>query len=197
MTETNNPTQVLLIIALLLMVLRWIPLPRLTGRLLGVALLLMTPLFPGCETNTQPAQSPKAQFEYGLQAAQTEKTATALEAFNSAAARLDGKQRAAALYNQGTLLLTCRRPDEAITLFEQALILVPGDKEIRDNLMFALAKSEKITTDGQGMPESQASEKGQEMSRQQAQRLLDSVQLDPTAPPSEATSSPPTVLKEW
>jgi tetratricopeptide (TPR) repeat protein len=143
---------------------------------------------------------PRAEFESGLRAAQNKDIESALKAFFRAAEGLDEHHRGSALYNLGTLRLEAGQVDEAIVLLEQALILMPGDEIIRDNLLLALAHPSMLTNDGSGTPNQQEDDKGDEgdrMSPQQAQRLIDSVRLDPTAPPIEATIRPPTVLKEW
>lgn len=190
------PTHLAISVALFLLLLCWAPAIMSTGRLCSVSLLLLALMLPGCENNAASIQ-PRRQFIYGLQAAQNKDTANALAAFAAAANELDGKQRGTALYNQGTLLLEAGQTDDAIALLEHALILLPGDEITRDNLLLALAQQPAIATDGKSRPKHMESRKGEELSPRQAQRLIDSVRLDPAAPLTEATIHPPTVLKEW
>ncbi len=197
-TETVDPppTQIIIIVALFLLLLRSAPAIVSIKRILPVTLSLLILLLPGCEHNTASIQ-PRTQFVNGLQAAHNKDTESALAAFATAAKQLDGKQLGIALYNQGTLLLGTGQADVAVVMFEQALLLLPGDAASIDNLLLALNQQAAISSDGKGKPEQVATGEGEELSPEQARRLIDSVHLDPAAPLTEATVRQPTVLKEW
>ncbi len=194
-TVDPPPTHIALVVALLLLLLRSAPATVSFKRIFPVALSLWILLMPGCEHNTK--SQPWTQFENGLQAANNNDTDSALAAFATAAKELDGKQRGIALYNQGTLLLETGQADAAVVMFEQALLLLPGDAASIDNLLLALIQQAAISSDGKGKPEQVATGAGEELSPEQARRLIDSVHLDPAAPLTEATVRQPTVLKEW
>jgi tetratricopeptide (TPR) repeat protein len=130
-------------------------------------------------------------------AAQNKNIDMALTAFAGAADNLDGQQLGAALYNQGTLLLETGQADAAIPLLERAMVLMPGDRMSRENLLLALSQSSPFAMDGDGSSKPTETDEGDEMSAEQAEQLVNSVRLDPSAPPIEATIHPPTVLKEW
>ncbi len=196
--ETSDPlpSQITIIVALFLLLLRWAPPTMSIKRIFPSALSLLILLSPGCENNTVSLQ-PRSQFETGLQAAHNMDNSSALAAFATAANELDGKQRGIALYNQGTLLLETGQADAAVDMFEQALILLPGDVACIENLLLAMKQEATLSNDGKSKPEYVASGEGEELSPEQAKRLIDSVQLDPAAPMTETMVRQPTVLKEW
>jgi Ca-activated chloride channel family protein len=195
--KTNRMTTLFLIIALILVGLRWLPIKIEKNRALSLGILFLTLLFPGCKDLATDSLDPQDQFKTGLLAAQNKETAAALTAFAAATKSLDGVQRSAALYNQGTLLLNTGHPSEAVTRFEQALILMPKDEMIRENFLLALAQTDALISKSDGDSKQEEVDRGNEMSPQQAQHLIETVQLDPKAAPIEATILPPTVLKEW
>ena len=197
-TETSDfpPTRRVIFIALFLLLLRWTPAIVPTTRIFSFSLLLLVLFLPGCDNESQTTE-PRASFNSGRLAAQNKDTEGALEAFSAAAENLDGVQRGTSLYNQATLLLETGKNHDAIILFEQALILMPGDASVRDNLLLALDQQTTFSSDGHDKAKHEETSEGEEMSPQQAQRLIDSVQLDPAAPLTESTVRHPTVLKEW
>ncbi len=193
---SKGSENLILIIALFLLLFRWVPTALSREGLFTLFLLLTLPL-PGCDREPRQNRQGRTAFEEGVLAVQNKNTEVALTAFAGAADRLDGQQRGTALYNQGTLLLEEGQADAAIPLLEQALLLMPGDRMIRENLLLALSQSNLFTLDGSGRSKPTETDEGEEMSREQAEQLVNSVRLEPTAPPAQAPIHPPAVLKEW
>ncbi len=194
---TEETLDFFLIGALFLTLLRWVPTALSVGRLVPFALLTLTLFFFSCGNKTEQSRQGRSDFETGRQNADNQNIKAALTAFSAAADNLDGEQRGTALYNQGTLLLAAGQTDAAIRLLEQALLLMPGDEMVRDNLLLALSESSPFSIDQDGRSKPTKSDEGKELSVEQAEQLVNAVHLNPTPPATQAIASPPIVLKEW
>jgi len=173
--------------ALLLLVSRLIPwrVPRRGTLRRSVAAATLIALCACPAPESQPAESAAGAFVRGLQAADGGDLEQAAAAFSAAADRLDGEARGAALFNQATVLLQAGQPHPAVTLLENALLLLPGDAPTRDQLLLALqaAAAEPATGDAGATEENEAAG-GEQLTCQQAEALLQSIDPDPATPPA-------------
>lgn len=182
------------VLALLLLVLRLLPLPR-RWQLAGSALILVA--VTGCPESSGAKDPAALRFASGLQAAQAGKFNQAQQEFSAAAAELDGAARAAALYNQATLLLQSGEAAKALPLLETALLLTPDDADSRDQLLLAL---EMLSEEPQRHESSTGKDEengGEQLTRLQAERLLHSIDPDPATLPAQPWPASPPVKAVW
>ncbi|AMV72839.1 hypothetical protein JCM30471_34760 [Desulfuromonas carbonis] len=172
-----------LVLALALLLAR--QLPGLPGwRPQAAAGLLALLVFAACS----PAQEEppgRDDFSRGVSAAAARDYPGAAAAFAAAAASLEGEERGIALYNSGSALLQGGQAPAALPLLEEALLLLPGDAEVRRN--FALALREAGDQAGAGVGEEMPSrpDHGADgFSAEQALQLLEAVRPAPGAPPT-------------
>lgn len=128
----------------------------------------------------------EAVFRQASEKARAGDFTAAAAAFNRAAALLEGNRRSAALYDHGTALLLAGQPQAALAPLQQALLLQPGEADIRRNLALALRRSRNLPGQGAGeeAPGGQESDDDQAPSRLQALELLQSVRPLAGAPPT-------------
>jgi len=100
--------------------------------------------------------------------------------FGEAALLLEGEGRGKALYNRGTVILAQGDHRRALPLLEEAVILLPGDEEVRTNLVLALRAFGGDLPPGVGEGGGETEEEGG-MGSEEALRLLESVRPDPAA----------------
>ena len=173
----------LVALALLLRQLPWRP--RWEGAL--VATLLVAGSLGACRNDRTP--SPRQAFAEALALARSGEPLAAAEDF-AALHFSDPGERAAALYNQGTLLLLANRPKEALTPLQQGLLLAPGDGDLRRNLALALRRLGADRPPGLGEGEENApGGGGNDLSRDEALQLLEAVRPEVGAPPSSARAA--------
>jgi len=186
------------IVALILLGARYLSSRSRKIRLLLASSCLFLPLLlPGCQPEQQSVSSlGQIDFARGLQAAASGDLASAKQAFATAADQLDDEARSAALYNRGTLLLLTGQAQDAVTLFEAALLQTPGDVLLRDNLLLALQETDNNTTDGDTDSEDQ-SDGGDQLSPQQARTLINSIDPDPALLPATKWIEPKPVREVW
>lgn len=164
------------------------------GRLLLLGALLV---FAACRT--EQADSGSGLFREAERLSRNGQGEEAARHFGEAARQLEGEERAAALFNRGTLLLKSGNPHKALAPLEQALLLLPGDEAIRRNLALALRAigGERTPGIGEGEQESAGGDR-QDMSRQQALLLLESVRPAEDVPAaSHARVRETPVTRDW
>ncbi|TFG85911.1 MAG: tetratricopeptide repeat protein, partial [Gemmatimonadales bacterium] len=182
----------LTVAALVLLLIRQLPdWPR--RRLALVSLLLLG----ACQASAQPPG--EVAFAEGIRQHQAQAFDAAANTFAEAARLLDGEARASALYNQGTILLRQGRPEEALPLLESALLLLPGDSDVRNNFILALRAVGSGRGGGFGEGERNAPGTGSgELSREQALQLLEGVRAAAYAPVSDKVQLRETsVVRDW
>lgn len=178
----RRPTSWLLPLAALLLMMRHLGRrPRTTAA--AAALLALLLAAASC-TGGQQADG-RELFRQALQRHRAGDGTGAAELFARAARRLDAEERALALYDRATLLLAAGQPRNALSLLEEALLLAPGDRDIRTNLALALREIEGAPSAGAGRGTPEAEDgTGEGLSREQALQLLGSVRPAPGAPPA-------------
>jgi Ca-activated chloride channel family protein len=182
--------------AVLLLLLRQLPTPR-RERCKGVLLaLLPLLLFAACGGDGREGRSLFATAQKRTLEGRPDEAA---HLFNEAAQKLGGEERAVALFNQGTVLLTAGKAVEALPALEEALLLLPGDAAVRANLVLALRAGGERRPPGAGEKKRQGGESATEgLSHEQALKMLESVRPDPDAPAAEqAVAHERTVARDW
>lgn len=172
--DQNHDTRLLPAFALVLLLLRALPRPSRSSRILGPLLLL---LLAGCHPVED--DDGRAQFESALSG--NTRPATRAELFLEAARRLPKAEQAVALFNAGTLLLQAGSANRAVDTLEQALVLQPGDPDIRRNLVLALRLAQRQPPGGGGDPHPGVEPRPgrQGLPRSVAERLAESVSPAP------------------
>lgn len=179
-------------VALGLLLLRQLPSwPR--RHLALVAFLLLA----ACQGDDRPAG--ELAFDQGVRLHQATELDNAATAFAEAACHLDGDARGVALFNQGTLLLELDRAVDALPVLEAALLLLPGDREVRTNFILALRAAGTERGGGFGAGERTTPGAGNgELSREQALQLLEGVKTAPGAPLSDKVQLRETpIARDW
>jgi tetratricopeptide (TPR) repeat protein len=106
--------------------------------------------------------------------------------YAAAARDLEGTERGAALYNYGTALLGVGDAKKALAALEEAILLLPGDRQVRTNLALTLRALGDDLPYGGAPGEKGEETEGGELSRSQALQLLET--LTPR-PGSDAVST--------
>ncbi|MDF1581024.1 MAG: VWA domain-containing protein [Desulfuromonadales bacterium] len=136
----------------------------------------------------------------GYDAYQTGKLTAAARHYGAAAQHLDGAERAAALRDQGTVLLLNNAGQPAVDILTAALLENPQDEATRVNLALALRQSRADATEATGSGTSEPTEQnGARMSRQHALKLLKNVTPHtlPNAPLNNATMREVPLERDW
>lgn len=179
-----------LLLPLFLLLLRHIPLRRRSA-----APLFAMALLAACAGEPDPGS---ATFHRAESLIKSDPVA-AIDTFAAAASLLQGETRGVALYNQGSLLLQREQAASARPLLEEAILLLPGDPDVRRNLLIALSSAppEGGSTKSE-QREDELEGGGESLSRDEALQLLDALRPDLDAPASDRQESfTPVVLKEW
>ncbi|PLX95897.1 MAG: hypothetical protein C0621_02970 [Desulfuromonas sp.] len=180
-----------LILPLFLLLVRHLPWRRRTSSLLAVAIALVA-----CSQETAPGPTTFHRAETLV----TTQPGSAIDTFAIAASFLQGERRGVALYNQGSLLLQQEEPAAARSVLEEALRLLPGDPDVRNNLLIALSSAppENGSIGNKQRGEDDAEGGGESLSHDEALQLLDALRPDLDAPASDRQERfTPVVLKEW
>lgn len=152
-------------------------------------------------------KNPQPQFSLGQTLYLEQSYAASAEAFEKAASLMDHPAwKSAALYNAGNAHYRQGRVEDAIEKYKHALRLVPTDMNAKHNLEMAkkLAQMQKEQQKNQGDPKNQKDDKKQqpkpgEMSKEDAQRLLEAVaQQEKSAKEKADKKDPePTNGEDW
>lgn len=176
----------LLLPAILILLLRHLPFSLRRLRLgASLALLLLFLPLTACEDGQ--SRQGRELFARAGRLELAGETDGAMDCYARAADLLEGEERAAALYNRGTLLLVGGSPREALSLLEEAMILSPGDDAIRLNMALTLRALGEPPFPGVGDGgERNADGEGSGMSREEALQLLENIRPAPDAPAAVA-----------
>lgn len=175
------------VLAVLLLLLRHLPFRRRRWRL-GAALALTLLLLPLAACEKGELHEGRELFSRAVRQQSRGHAKEAANLFARAAALLEGEDRAAALFNRGTLLFAGGNPSMALPSLEEALLLCPGDMACRLNLALALRAlgDDRLAGVGDGdLPGND--DDGPAMSRSQALQLLESIRPEPDAPVAART----------
>ena len=146
--------------------------------------LALTALTLACHPREDP--SPRLLFAEARRASEAGFPLEAARLFAAAARDLEGTERGAALYNYGTALLGVGDAKKALAALEEAILLLPGDRQVRTNLALTLrALGDDLPYSGAPGEKGEETEGG-ELSRSQALQLLET--LTPR-PGSDAVST--------
>jgi len=191
------PTATVLGLTILLLLARWLPVGDIFDKRRAGLFLCLLLIIPAC----RPGQDSRGHdlFREAERLSRNGRAAEAARLFDQASHQLEGENRAAALFNCGTLLLADGQSQLALAPLEQALLLLPGDEAIRRNLALVLRASAAKRLPGSGEAESESDKNQQQgLSRQQALQLIESIRPDsaaPTASRAQVREAP--VTRDW
>lgn len=157
---------------------------RSRGTVVVVVALTLCGLTLACHPREDP--SPRLRFAEARRASEADSPLEAARLFAAAARDLEGSERGAALYNCGTVLLGAGDAKKALAALEEAILLLPGDRQVRTNLALTLRALGNDLPYGGAPGEKGEETEGGELSRSQALQLLET--LTPR-PGSDAVST--------
>jgi Ca-activated chloride channel family protein len=171
--RTVKGTTATLVLVLLLLLLR-----ELSGRIgpwkgRGAVALSLCALILACHPRENP--SPRLLFAEAREASEAELPLEAARLFAAAAQDLEGNERGAALYNYGTVLLGAGDAKKALAALEEAILLLPGDRQVRTNLALTLRALGDDLPYGSAPGDGGEETEGGTLSRSQALQLLEAV----------------------
>jgi Ca-activated chloride channel homolog len=157
---------------------------------------------------------PTANFDYGTALYRGQKYQEALEAFGKAAKSTDPAMQQAAEYNLGNTAYRMQQLDQAIEHYKRSLCLNSADQEAKYNLEMALRQQQQKQQDKdkqqdkpdqknqpQKQPEQSEEDKKNQLSKQEAERLLKSTGGDDEKLQRELRRAPTTERatrgKDW
>jgi len=157
---------------------------RSRGAIAVAAALALFGLTLACHPREDP--SPRLLFVEARKASDADSPLEAARLFAAAARDLEGNERGAALYNCGTVLLRAGDGKKALAALEEAILLLPGDRQVRTNLALTLRALGDDLPYGGAPGEKGGETEGGTLSRSQALQLLET--LTPR-PGSDAVST--------
>ncbi|ALC17106.1 von Willebrand factor type A domain-containing protein [Desulfuromonas soudanensis] len=143
------------------------------GTVTAVVALTLCGLTLACHPRDNP--SPRRLYAEALETAAADRPLEAARLFAAAARILEGTERGAALYNAGTLLLGAGDAKKALSPLEEAILLLPGDRQVRTNLALTLRALGEDLPYGSAPGEKGEEREGGTLSRSQALQLLETV----------------------
>jgi Ca-activated chloride channel family protein len=146
--------------------------------------LALAALTLACHPREDPSH--RLLFAEARKASEADFPLEAARLFAAAARDLEGTERGAALYNYGTVLLRAGDAKKALAALEEAILLLPGDRQVRTNLALTLRALGDDLPYGGAPGEKGEETEGGELSRSQALQLLET--LTPR-PGSDAVST--------
>lgn len=150
--------------------------------------LALTALTLACHPREDP--SPRLLFAEARKALEADFPLEAARLYAAAARDLEGAERGAALYNRGTVLLGAAETRGALAALEEAILLLPGDRQVRTNLALTLRALGDDLPYGGAPGEKRGEEtEGGTLSRSQALQLLETVTPRPGSD-AVSTSAP-------
>lgn len=157
---------------------------RSRGAVAVAVALALCGLTLACHPREDP--SPRLLFAEARKASEADFPLEAARLYAAAARDLEGTERGAALYNYGTVLLGAGDAKKALAALEEAILLLPGDRQVRTNLALTLRALGDDLPYGSAPGERGEETEGGELSRSQALQLLET--LTPR-PGSDAVST--------
>lgn len=160
------------------------------------AFTMLTLIVSACGTIIERGES---AFDEGMRQGKNGEYSEAAAAFARAVMTLPANERGLVLFNQGTALLQAGDVEEAVPILEQALLLLPGDTAVRNNLALALRlggdQPPSSGNDGETNNESAADAT---MNREQAVQLVEAIKPQAYAEAaSQVEVRERTVERDW
>lgn len=161
------------------------------------AFTMLTLIVSACGTLVDHGEN---DFNTGMRAAKDGAYEEAASAFAKAMDAAPASERGLLLYNQGTALLQAGAAAPAVSALEQALLVLPGDAEVRTNLALALRLLGDHPASGAGDGDRHGEEGSGDapMNREQALQLIEAVKPQAFADAvSQTEIRERTVEKDW